>query len=201
MNAVAADIRVCFVGDSFVAGVGDPEHRGWTGRVCARAAADGHALTSYNLGIRHETSADIAARWQPECARRLRQGEHRHIVFSFGVNDTVMASDATRIAPEDSLKNLRSILGMAARDYNIAMVGPPPVADDELNLRIDVLSRQFGEICKELRVPYLPVFDALNAKNSIWIRQAAANDGAHPRAQAYAALAQLVQDWPQWWFR
>lgn len=38
---------VCFVGDSFVAGFGDPEHRGWVGRVAA-----GSAATVYNLGIR-----------------------------------------------------------------------------------------------------------------------------------------------------
>jgi hypothetical protein len=30
------DLRACFVGDSFVAGVGDPDHRGWVGRIIAR---------------------------------------------------------------------------------------------------------------------------------------------------------------------
>jgi hypothetical protein len=25
--------RICLVGDSFVQGIGDPEHRGWVGRV------------------------------------------------------------------------------------------------------------------------------------------------------------------------
>lgn len=199
MNAVA-DIRVCFVGDSFVAGVGDPEHRGWVGRVCARATGS-HELTVYNLGIRYETSADIAARWQPECERRLQQGDRRHVVFSFGVNDTIVLAGKTRIAPEDSVNNLRGILDLASRRYSTVMIGPPPVADDAQNLRIAALSRQFGEICGELRVPYLPVFDALSAKDSIWLRQAAANDGAHPRAEAYAAFAQLVQDWPQWGFR
>lgn len=27
------DVRVCFVGDSFVAGVGDAQHLGWAGRL------------------------------------------------------------------------------------------------------------------------------------------------------------------------
>lgn len=35
------DLRVCFVGDSFVAGVGDPEQLGWAGRVAARTHSAG----------------------------------------------------------------------------------------------------------------------------------------------------------------
>ena len=56
------DLRVVFVGDSFVAGVGDPEGRGWVGRVVAAAHAAGLPLTAYNLGVRRETSADVLAR-------------------------------------------------------------------------------------------------------------------------------------------
>lgn len=31
------EIRICFVGESFVNGTGDPAFLGWTGRVCANA--------------------------------------------------------------------------------------------------------------------------------------------------------------------
>ncbi len=51
-----ADLRVCFLGDSFVAGVGDPEHLGWVGRVAARTNRGGQPLTAYGLGVRRETA-------------------------------------------------------------------------------------------------------------------------------------------------
>ena len=42
---MARDLRICFVGDSFVAGVGDPLCLGWPGRLAARTFADGQPLT------------------------------------------------------------------------------------------------------------------------------------------------------------
>jgi len=56
-------MRICFVGDSFVNGTGDPEYLGWTGIICAVTRSWGYDITYYNLGIRRETSADILARW------------------------------------------------------------------------------------------------------------------------------------------
>src|SRR3954465_12905136 len=70
------DLRICFVGDSFVAGIGDPLCHGWAGRLTARTIADGQPLTSYNLGVRRQTSSDILTRWQYECDRRLQGGTH-----------------------------------------------------------------------------------------------------------------------------
>ncbi len=68
-------IRACAVGDSFVAGAGDPECLGWIGRLMAEARAEGRDITLYNLGIRRDTSADVAVRWQTETARRLLHDE------------------------------------------------------------------------------------------------------------------------------
>src|SRR5690606_27298725 len=65
--SVSNDLRICFVGDSFVAGVGDPEALGWSGRLTVDAHAAGVAPTAYNLGVRRQTSTDIAGRWQAEC--------------------------------------------------------------------------------------------------------------------------------------
>jgi len=45
---VVADLRVCVVGDSFYAGVGDPYHLGWVGRVAARTQHLGLPLTAYS---------------------------------------------------------------------------------------------------------------------------------------------------------
>jgi acyl-CoA thioesterase I len=40
-----AERHAFFLGDSFVAGVGDPEHRGWVGRLAERSHADGNGPT------------------------------------------------------------------------------------------------------------------------------------------------------------
>jgi lysophospholipase L1-like esterase len=59
-------MRICFFGDSIVNGTGDPDCLGWVGRVCGAARKSGVDLTSYNLGIRRDTSADILRRWRRE---------------------------------------------------------------------------------------------------------------------------------------
>ncbi len=58
------DLRACFVGDSFVAGVADPEHLGWVGRIAARSHQAGRPVIAYNLRVRRETSRDTLRRWQ-----------------------------------------------------------------------------------------------------------------------------------------
>lgn len=194
------DIRICFVGDSMVAGTGDPEHLGWAGRVCAQVEAQGIALTAYNLGVRRETSADIAKRWAIECAPRLPASSQTHVVFSFGVNDMTEESGSTRVAVAHSLENLEAIISQAKMRHQVLMIGPPPIADAQQNERIRALSDQYSVICKELNVPYLPVVEALGA-NTIWMQQVAKSDGAHPQAEGYMEFAKLVLNWPQWWFR
>jgi len=51
MSASRQEIRICFVGESFVNGTGDPEFLGWTGRVCRDAQRKGYEITHYNLGV------------------------------------------------------------------------------------------------------------------------------------------------------
>ena len=57
-------LRICFVGDSITQGTADKEYLGWPGRLCAGERARGHDLTCYNLGVRADTTADIARRWR-----------------------------------------------------------------------------------------------------------------------------------------
>ncbi len=81
------------------------------------------------------------------------------------------------------------------------MVGPPPVADIEQNLRIANLSQALARICDELLVPYFEIYAALQDRG-VWMAEVAANDGSHPGAAGYAELARLVSAWPAWraWF-
>ncbi|MEH1870450.1 GDSL-type esterase/lipase family protein [Nostoc sp.] len=198
------EVRICFVGDSFVNGTGDSECLGWTGRICANANKKGYEITYYNLGIRRDTSSDIAKRWFQEVSLRSLKEYDGRVVFSFGLNDTTLENGKTRVDFADSIKNAREILSKAQKLYPVLMIGPAPYAEQEDSQRkqrtID-LSNQYALICKELNVPYLDVFPILE-KSNIWKDEARANDGVHPRAGGYAEFAQIVENWDAWlnWF-
>lgn len=193
------DIRLCFIGDSFVNGTGDPECLGWTGRVCARAMRRSHQLTHYNLGIRRNTSADIAARWLAECRLRLPPEIDGRVVFSFGANDTVVENGELRVSREATLSHADTILSSAKQLYPCLWIGPPPVGDDEHNRRIGALCAEFQKLAAKLNVPYLPVYEPL-LELGVWKQEALAGDGAHPQAGGYRVLADIVEAWPAWWF-
>ncbi|NJN85764.1 MAG: lipase [Leptolyngbyaceae cyanobacterium SL_7_1] len=195
------DIRICFVGDSFVNGTGDPECLGWSGRLCASQCRQGRAITYYNLGVRRETSADIRDRWFKEVSCRLPAPEGGRVVFSFGTNDTTLESQGTRVKLADSIKNTHTILSLAIQHYPVLMISPPPIADDAQNSRTADLVTHFAQLCYELTVPYLNVFAPLQ-QSAVWQREVQTGDGAHPAAAGYATLASMIEEWADWkaWF-
>ena len=65
------EVRICFVGESFVNGTGDPDCLGWAGRICVNANRKGYEITYYNLGVRRETSSELKNRWLTEVSYRL----------------------------------------------------------------------------------------------------------------------------------
>ncbi|HSU08442.1 MAG TPA: GDSL-type esterase/lipase family protein, partial [Pseudonocardia sp.] len=188
-----------FVGDSFVAGVGDPQHRGWVGRLAERAHRIGAPITAYNLGVRRDTSDDILRRWADEVAVRRAAGAQERLVVSFGVNDTTDDGRATRVAPEYSVGNLHTLLAdAAAAGLPALMVGPPPVADRVQNRRIAALDAQFAAVCASTGAPYVTVFAPLRDA-PVWMDEVAAGDGAHPAAAGYDLLTELVEPaWQEW---
>lgn len=195
-------IRICFLGESFVNGIGDPECLGWAGRICVNANKKGHDITYYNLGVRRETSTELKVRWLREVSYRLPKEYDGRVVFCFGENDTTIENGKTRVAFEESLNNIRSILSEVKQLYPVLMVSPPPCTDKEQNQRIANLTQEFALVCQELDVPYLNVFSILE-KSKIWIEEAKNYDGAHPRGPGYAEFAQIVNNWEAWlnWFR
>ena len=188
-----------FVGDSFVAGVGDPQHRGWVGRLAERAHRIGAPITAYSLGVRRDTSDDILRRWADEVAVRRAAGAQERLVVSFGVNDTTDDGRATRVAPECSVANLHTLLAdAAAAGLPVLMVGPPPVADRVQNRRIAALDEQFAAVCAGTGAPYVTVFAPLRDA-PVWMDEVAAGDGAHPAAAGYDLLTDLVEPaWQEW---
>ena len=190
-------MRIAFVGDSFVNGTGDPECLGWTGRICQSAVGRGHDVTLYNLGVRRDTSVDVAARWKDEVARRLVRDERAGIVFSFGVNDCVLEDGRPRVALGETLRHARSILTAARAIAPCLMIGPPPIDDDGVNRRLDALNPRLAALCEELGVPYLDTLTPLRA-SMIWRAEASRGDGAHPGAAGYGELARLIDEWAAW---
>ncbi|MBD2358300.1 lipase [Tolypothrix sp. FACHB-123] len=196
-----SQMRICFLGESFVNGTGDPECLGWTGRICVNAQNKGYEITYYNLGVRRETSTELRNRWYREASYRLPKECDGRIVFSFGVNDTTIENGKTRVAVEDSIDNIRNILSQAQQLYPVLMVSPPPCTDEAQNQRIANLVQEFALVCQELNIPYLNIFQYLQ-KSTIWREEARNYDGAHPRAGGYREFAQLVDRWEAWqnWF-
>ena len=194
--------RICFVGESFVNGTGDPECLGWAGRICVDANRKGYDITYYNLGVRRETSTELKNRWLREVSYRLPKEYDGRVVFCFGVNDTTIENGKTRVDFADSIANAHTILSEAKQLYPILMISPAPVVDEEQNHRISSLSKQFSLVCSEINVPYLDVFSKLE-KSNIWLNEAQANDGAHPRDAGYTEFAEIVQNWEGWlnWFK
>jgi lysophospholipase L1-like esterase len=195
------EVRICFVGESFVNGTGDPECLGWAGRICVNANRKGYDITYYNLGVRRETSSELKNRWLREVSYRLPKEYDGRVVFSFGTNDTTIENGKTRLEVKDSIANAHSILSTAKQLYPILMVSPPPIADQEQNYRISSLSQQFALVCSEINVPYLDIFSRLD-KSNVWLNEVQGNDGAHPRAAGYQEFAEIVQNWEPWltWF-
>ncbi|MFE3225812.1 GDSL-type esterase/lipase family protein [Nocardia sp. NPDC059228] len=190
------DLRVCFVGESFVAGVGDPRCLGWAGRLAARATAAGQPLTYYNLGIRRENSTELRARWEAECTPRLPAGADCRVVISTGVNDTQLEDGRPRVDPGTSERNLAGILRRAReKGWQTMVVAPPPNVDDEHNARLLALDARFADLCDEAEVPYLRAHQPLR-ENQIWMRDVAACDGFHPGATGYDEFAALLA--PHW---
>lgn len=195
------DRRVLFFGDSHVAGVGDPAGMGWVGRVLAESFRLGLPLTGYNLGVRAETSEQVAARWRAEARPRLAAtGVDGRVVLSFGANDTTMQDGGLRVPPARSCAALATILDEAAdAQLPVLMVGPAPVDDPRQNERIRSLSTAFAGVCRAAGVVFVKVAEPLLASHA-WMQEVAAGDGAHPAARGYDALAGVViaGGWAEW---
>lgn len=193
------DHRICFVGDSFVQGTGDAAGGGWVGRVAAAAVTAGYDITAYNLGVRRDTSADVAARWQAECDARFRVECSPYLVFSFGANDMTAEAESLRVPMPQSIDNFRAVVADAAQRCPTLFVGPPPVGDPAQDTRIVALCTTYALLATELGVPYLPLAQAL-LDDPAWREAVAAGDGTHPDGRGYARIAARVLQWPQWWF-
>lgn len=194
------DIRICFIGDSFVNGTGDETCMGWAGRLSTGAINSERAITYYNLGIRRNTSNDILQRWQQECTQRLPDMCDGRVVLSCGVNDMVIEDGKLRVSAEDSCRNVRHILQHAQTKYTTLMVGPAPVGDEQLNERIKEISSAYAQEAASLGVPYIEVYSHLISDQK-YLQESKNNDGYHPKSYGYTAISNIIGASNNWWFK
>ena len=194
------DLRLIFLGDSFVNGTGDETMLGWVGRVAQSVSRSRKEFTCYNLGIRRNTSEEILLRLESELKARILPGPHFRLILSFGVNDCVLERGVPRVEPSRSLQNLEtSIVQSRKLVDHILFVGPPPIDDARINLQIRDLNLSFQDVCQRLDVPCIDLFSNLSCDEQ-WFLEVRQNDGAHPGSRGYKKIAELVESHPAWWF-
>lgn len=185
------DIRACFFGDSFVAGVGDSSGLGWVGRVTAAARAAGHRLTSYNLGVRGQASTQVASRIAVEAPARWAEADDSRLVVSFGVNDTTRVAGLPRASSEEGLQAIRLAAQFTTAE-RFLLIGPPAVFDDAQNELIQERDRAFQAEARRLGVRFVSTFRE-TADDSTWRHEVEVGDGFHPDAVGYQLLAAVIE--------
>lgn len=186
------DLRVCFLGDSYVLGQGDEDGLGWPGRVFTAARSRGADLTAYNLGVRGDTAAQVAARAAAETKARFRSGDKKAVVLAFGANDIFQG-----VSPSETAVSLDALLGWADRQRYWAFVVSPPPIRGERAAAGDRLREELAKVCAKRAAPHLDLAQAISGWD-LWWDQAAAGDGAHPGGAAYAMVAEAFDAWAPW---
>lgn len=190
------DVGLVFIGDSFVAGYGDPKGLGWVSRVVGRTVHPDLDLTAYNLGVRGQSSADLLSRWRAEAMPRWRDRRERRLVLGVGQADIVQGLTTAR-----SRLNLANILDDAtARGIGSFVVGPPPTLDPAVNSQLEALVEAQADVCSRRSVPYVDTYYPL-VQHDQWISElGAATDQRHPGQAGYGLLAWLVLHggWEHW---
>ena len=185
------DVRVCVFGDSFTAGVGDRTGAGWVGRVAAAAQGPGYGLTVYNLGVRRDTSVDIARRWFGEARSRLKDGDRFGVVLAFGTNDVDEQWGRRRVRRERTLAGLADMLDDAhTAEWAPLAVGPPPVLDAAASARAADLAGGMAAVCARRDVRFIDVGSL--AEDPVWVAEVAVGDAFHPSTAGYGRLAGIV---------
>ncbi len=83
----------------------------------------GQPLTTYNLGVRGDTSGDVAARWRAEAQARMGDAEPSYgVVFGLGTNDTSEEGGGVRVEPRLAVDNLSRMIA-AARVMGLDVFG------------------------------------------------------------------------------
>lgn len=209
-------VRICFFGDSVSIGTGDSACRGWPSYLsAAETQKRGHDISSYNMGIRAETSRDIAQRWKAESIPRLPPHVDGRLVFMFGLNDAADFNGmGVRVPLEASVSGARTLLSDANDGRRVLWIGPTPVRREPPSIepgqgvhftfdrsRVATLNARYKEAAAAIGIPYLDLHPTL-LEDPAWNTMLDAGDGVHPDDTGHKRIAALVEEWRGWrdWF-
>lgn len=190
------DVALVFLGAALVAGVGDPKGQGWVTRVVGRTQHPDLELTTYNLGVRGDTTADLLDRWVSEVPRRWAGRTERRLVVSVGTDDIVSGVSLAR-----HRLNLANLLDDAAsQGVATFVVGPPPADDEELNGRLEILVEAQADVCSRRGIPFVDCYTPLRQHDQWRTDLAASRVEHHPGQAGYGLIAWLVlhNGWNEW---
>jgi lysophospholipase L1-like esterase len=162
--------------------------------VHAAERGRGIDLTSYNLGVRGQTGAEIAARAAREVGERITgKGDRQAVVIAFGTNDIRLDRPV-----EETGAALERILAWALGEgYAVFVMGCPHAAEPELDLLRAHRNVCLEEAARRLEVPYLDIRERAPDWTA-WHRGAMEGDGIHPSAEGYASVAAVFATWGPW---
>lgn len=190
------DVAVVFLGDSLVAGLGDPKGQGWVCRVLGRTGHPDLELTGYPLGVRGDTSADVLGRWHAEVPSRWRGRAERRLVVSVGTEDLLQGVSLAR-----HRLNLANVLDEASSaGVGAFVVSPPPSGDPAVDDRLSVLVEAQADVCARRSVPFVDTYTPLTAHDQWSSDLAASPIAGHPGQSGYGLMAWLVLHggWADW---
>ena len=205
--------KLVVLGDSGVFGWGDPEQGGWCERLRRHWMATPTGPVVYNLGVRGDGLARLAARLPAEvsCRGELRRQQPQGILLAIGLNDSgrIGRPDGRyQLDPEGFRFGLQQLLQVARALAPTFVVGLTPVDGEAMPFAdliwYDLASvRRYEalleEACLEADVPFLPMLEPLLAEPD-WLR-CLSSDGLHLNEEGHGRVYARVQSWPallQW---
>ncbi|QDC01648.1 GDSL-type esterase/lipase family protein [Mesorhizobium sp. 8] len=208
--------RICFIGDAFTVGAGDETSLGWVGRLCAGEWERGHDISTYNLGIRGNSSREIAKRWRQECEARLPANANGRLVFMFGGNDAKeVVGHGFEVPLEEAAANARCFMAEAAAWRPTLWIGLMPMNEAKpypqllsggpqyrfSNARQAEYNACYQNIAAELGIPFLDLHTRL-IDDPAWMALTQEGDGSNPTSEGYALVSAIISKWHAWraWF-
>lgn len=205
-------LKIVALGDSLVYGYGDPEKGGWVEQLRRWWMLPdnvGHVL--YNLGVRGDRTQQVSQRLEVEFRHR---GEIRNrvpdlIILSVGVNDSPRlgrpnGKNYTNF--QEFTKEITTLLDQAKKLCPVLFVGMVPVDVSKMPF-LDCLyynhddqyryKQATREICNQLQIPYLDIFDLWMSHTEDWRSERMTADGLHPNTLGYQDLLEAVLNWSE----
>lgn len=190
--------RIVVFGSSSVYGRGDPENGGFVGLLRRWHEPRTPTNLVYNLGVGGDTSGAMLQRFESE----VRHRRPDLLLLYFGLNDTRRTGNSlapTAVSVEDFTKNTRRILEKSKEIATTIYISSFPIQESRtspflrdwyyLESDAKVFNKRVSELCRELEIDYLDVFErwSRDPDESIFY------DGLHCNAVGHRRMFEELQ--------